>query len=59
MCNHSRGQRWEFDWNDGKHTIGNEVSGLRPEDAGAPSGSRREVRRMPCNGGPGQLWTRR
>ncbi|WP_078988906.1 RICIN domain-containing protein [Streptomyces sp. WM6372] len=59
VCNHSQGQRWEFDWSDGRHTIRNRVTGMCLEDAGMPSGSRREVRQMPCNGGPGQLWTRR
>ncbi|RPK41932.1 Endo-1,4-beta-xylanase A precursor [Streptomyces sp. ADI91-18] len=59
VCNYSQGQRWDFGWNGSSATVKNRVSGLCLEDAGMPSGSRREVRQMPCTGAPGQLWSNR
>ncbi|MFI5642366.1 RICIN domain-containing protein [Streptomyces goshikiensis] len=59
VCNYSQGQRWDFGWNGPSATVKNRVSGLCLEDAGMPSGSRREVRQMPCTGAPGQLWSNR
>ncbi|KOU47134.1 hypothetical protein ADK55_20480 [Streptomyces sp. WM4235] len=59
VCNYSPGQRWDFTWADGRATVKNRLTGLCLEDAGMPSGSRREVRQMPCTSAPGQLWTTR
>ncbi|MEV6973028.1 RICIN domain-containing protein [Kitasatospora sp. NPDC093806] len=55
-CNYSQGQRWEFTWYDAGATIKNKVTGLCIDDAGMPSGSRREVRQQPCTAAAGQLW---
>ncbi|MFG2716156.1 RICIN domain-containing protein [Streptomyces goshikiensis] len=59
VCNYSQGQRWDFGWSGPSATVKNRVTGLCMEDAGMPSGSRREVRQMPCTGAPGQLWYNR
>ncbi|MEU1285277.1 RICIN domain-containing protein [Kitasatospora sp. NPDC005856] len=56
-CNYSQGQRWEHVAQaSGVLLIKNRATGLCLQDAGAPSGSRREVRQQPCNGTTAQLW---
>ncbi|MFD5432649.1 RICIN domain-containing protein [Kitasatospora sp. NPDC127067] len=56
-CNYSEGQRWEHVAQaSGVIAIKNRATGLCLADAGAPSGSRREVRQQPCDGTTTQLW---
>lgn len=56
-CNYSQGQRWEHVAQaSGVLLIRNRATGLCLQDAGAPSGSRREVRQQPCDGTTAQLW---
>ncbi|WP_171166779.1 RICIN domain-containing protein [Streptomyces sp. I05A-00742] len=58
-CTNSYAQRWEFiELGNQTVTIKNVATGLCLDDAGMPSGSRREVRQATCTGTAGQIWQR-